>query len=760
MARKSATPTAKRTVPGPTADRVREALARADYAPAVGIARELYAAGATPENLAILRKTIVAAATHFADSGQHPEFVRTMAHAESLPTDPAWTGELAVLHARGGNAPRAKQLAEPLTDPAVHAAVLAHTVDRAVRSRSKSALPADQHAGFDAVLTAFDRYEKGQDDDARAALEAVGLRSPFLEWKVLLRGLIAYSAGEDGRAVENLSRLAPNRLPARLAAPLRVALDPAFRAAQSPEAAALLDARAQAFTADAVVAALRDVRAHLGRDKPLTTAFKDAEKAVPALTRTLPHLVPKLANVFYRAILHHGEPADLQRYRRVFHGTPPDDPNFHRLEALIFEDARHFEDANRHWAAYEAWLAGAPAGWPDAVRTRARAVVLHRIGKNLVEQEDDRQDGADDGFGFFGPAQPRKKKAVPDPTPFFDRAIGLAPDWTEPVVQLFARLMKAGKHDRAEVVARTLLLAKPNEVKVALLLAAHLLKVGRAADALALRKQALAANPLDQAVRVQTAAAVVAAARRELIAGHLDAAVAVLDRDRDLTAESAPAGDLAIRAVAALKQKRTDEAADLAAKAAALPNRRLVAALLLTVNATLAKARPADRKPFETGFAEALAGPATPMEAGTLYSGWDALVQEGVEYRGQKTQVKKIHDVCLRSVQSEAPEYDFEVLGLEAFRHGEWKLLSKLATPLRKKFPRNPLFPLLLAEAEFGLAKGSPRPHKIVRLLEDARHFAEASPEPRHKALLDRIAQLDKLANPPNMFDFLFNRFR
>lgn len=758
MVRKTATPTAKKKPAGPSTTQVDDALRRGDYTLAVGIARQIQTDSPSPEHLALVRKTIVTAANHFADSSQYPEFVRMMAHAESLPTDPAWTGELAILHARGGNAPKAKELADSLGDPAIHALILAHTVDRAVRFRTKSALPEDQHATYDAVQKAFDHYEKGKDDDARAALEAVGLRSPFLEWKLLLRGLIAYTASEDARAVENFSRLAPNRYPSRLAVPLRITLDPAFRAAQLPETLASLDTRAQAFTSDTILAGLRDIRTHLGRDKPLSTAFKHAEKVVPILTRTAPHLVPKLANIFYRSIIHHGEPADMQRHRRVF-GTMPDDPGFHRLEAIVFEDHQSFEEANRHWAQYEAWLAGSPAGWPDAVRTRARALIQHRMGLNLVQVVEEFDDDPMGGFGFFGPPKKTKKpKPAADPTPYFEKAMALAPDWTEPAVELFNRLAKSGKHERAELIARTLLLANPKEVKVASLLAAHLSKFGRAAEALMFFKLALAANPLDKSTRIRTANAVAAAARRDMIAGKFDAAIAILDADRELTAEVAPASDLTLRAVIALKQKRKEDAAELAAKAVAAPNRRLVAHLLLTVNATLAKAKPAERKPYETAFAEALAGPATPMEAGTLYSGWDALIQEGIEYRGQKTQVKKIHDVCLRSLESDAPEFDFETLCMEAFRHAEWKLLAKMTALLRVKFMRNPVFALMSAEAEFGNAKGAPRPYKVTRLLELAKLHAEASPEPRHKALLDRIAELTKLANPPSMFDFLFNR--
>src|SRR3954452_109478 len=101
-------------------------------------------------------------------------------------------------------------------------------------ARARAALPLAMHAGFDAVQDAFAHYEAGRDDAAITALRIVGLNSPFLEWKLLLRGLMAYSAGDDGRALDNWSRLDSQRLPATLAAPLRASMDASFRAAQSP----------------------------------------------------------------------------------------------------------------------------------------------------------------------------------------------------------------------------------------------------------------------------------------------------------------------------------------------------------------------------------------------------------------------------------------------------------------------------------------------------------------------------------------------
>src|SRR5438445_432127 len=81
--------------------------------------------------------------------------------------------------------------------------------------------PAELHDDFDRTVRAFAQAHAGQDDAARETLQAVGLRSPFAEWKLLIRGLLAYYARDDARALENWQRLSADRLPARVTAPLR-----------------------------------------------------------------------------------------------------------------------------------------------------------------------------------------------------------------------------------------------------------------------------------------------------------------------------------------------------------------------------------------------------------------------------------------------------------------------------------------------------------------------------------------------------------
>ncbi len=106
---------------------------------------------------------------------------------------PAWLGQVADELARcrrdasrrwaGRRGAGRRRAASP-----VYAADAALQQDAAGRA----SLPEALHADFDRVVLAFQQAEAGKDDDARATLQGIGLRSPFLEWKVLLRGLQAY----------------------------------------------------------------------------------------------------------------------------------------------------------------------------------------------------------------------------------------------------------------------------------------------------------------------------------------------------------------------------------------------------------------------------------------------------------------------------------------------------------------------------------------------------------------------------------------
>ncbi|MFO0798170.1 MAG: hypothetical protein U0804_11900 [Gemmataceae bacterium] len=730
--------------PPPTPDRVAKAARAGDFAVALEVARALVQLSPTPEHRALLRRTLADAAAHFADRDRAADFDRVLAEAADL--DPAVR---AVLLARAGRTPDALALADDASRPKV----LAAAADRAVRQHSNAFLPPDLHVGFDAVLLAFRKHEAGDEAGAREALEPIGLRSPFLEWKVLLRGLMAHAASDDARAAENFARLDPTRLPARLAAPLRFAVDPAFKQAQPPESATALSARLRKLLPSPAVEHLRAIARELGRDKPLAPAFRAAELVVPMLRSFAPDLVPRLANCVYHAIVSQGQPEDLPKFRKLF-GGPPDDPNFHRLQAQIGEAIGDPAGTHAHWLKYEAWLATHPPGWPVAVADRARAEVWTRLGANAATALGDADEVLD--LGFFGP--PRRKKPpkplAPPAEACFARAAELAPDSPDAARRHFEALIEADRTADAEAAARTYLARKPDDAFALVALASLIRKQGRAAEAAELMLRALPLNPLDRATRIQTSTALVAAARAALAGGKLaDAKVALelLDRHDAFLTDLAPAGRNALRAVALTKLGRPDEAAAARAAALAVPGARLSVSYRVMVDSQLAKLKPADKKAADALWAAELAAEPLPQEVQQLMAAYDLYRLDAVTYRGQKAHDKKITDQVARCAGTAGPEEEFErLLDVLIGTKEEFKAAKKLADALLVRFPANPAFHLTRAEAGMGLGE---REYHVESRVRRAKLLAEAAAEPRHRELLPRIDELLKQFAAP--FDFL-----
>ncbi len=742
----------KRTPPitVPTAERVDAAVRKGEFAVAVELAKGVFARERSAAADRLVKETVLRALAHYADTGRAVEFQRLVAEVEGMRwAEPEWKNRLAVQLARGGLLAKAIELAEPTLSNTI----TAHFADWAVRTRSRDALPEPLRPQFDAVADAFEHYRAGWDDPAREALAAVGLSSPFLEWKLLVRGLIAWSTGDDSRAIENFTRLSADRWPFRLAAPIRAKIDPAF-ASSHPAAAQ----QYQALNSGGLAGKLRKVQAELAGKKKLGAAFKAAESAVTALKTSAPHLIPRLANCFYHVIARQGEQDDLARYRKLF-GGPADDPSFHKLEALVFEEIGEKEIALQRWAAYEGWLSGYPAGWPADVADRARAILLNRMGGIAADLEDEANDP--DPFdvdlgGFFAPAARKRaaKRKPIDPSVYLKRAIELAPEWEPPTRELFNRAVVLGKVADAEAAARAHLRHNPQSVFFLNALGTLLLKQGRAAEGLDLRKRALALNPLDSMARHFAAAAHLAHARRVAIAGKPADGLAALTADEELVRTEMRPSFFALRATLFRKLGEKEKAAADEAVALAIPGARLTVRLYLHVNAVLLKLKPADKSAASKAFTAALAEQPDPKEANMLVAGWDVFHHEGLTYTGQKTQEKKIYDAMVRAADGTGPEVEFEGLTVILNSRDQHTLVRKLAPKLARRFPRNPVFPFCLAEAELAKTRGG---YKVTEQLRKARALAEASPDERHKRLLPKIEELLKQSNPFGaMFDSFF----
>ncbi len=734
----------------PTAERVHAAMRTGDGTLALHYARELTAFAATPEHLALRKRTIATVAVQFIEANKFSEFNRLMTEAATIDgDDPSWKVEQAMLLARGGQTNDALNLIKHDADPRTRLKVLGFAADRAIRRQSREFLPEELHDGFDVVITAFKQHEAGNEAAARETIEAIGLRSAFLEWKMLLRGLMAFTACDDVRAAENFARLDPQRLPARLAQPLRLNTDPAFKATLSPAALSALQAQHLKLTSSPLVAGLRSVAREFGRNKSLIPVFKATEALLPELKKSLPDLVPRLANCLYHVLYRQAEPSDLPRYRKLF-GAPAHDPEFYKLQASILTDLHELAQAHLAWKHYESWLSTRTKDWPPAMLTRARAEIWSRMGE-LAQHAEEASKLPRGLFDLMGQhSEPRKKRSLePSAEVCFRRALELAPTWSEGTRKLFELLENSGKQTEAESVLRTCLEHQPNDIQPLERLGGLLRSQGRASEAMEVYLKVITLDPLDKENRVEAALAVLGSAREALLAKNPVDASNILSAHILLLEEYGPVLLHALRSVMAVKAGDAEAAQNFAQQAMLQPNARLRGAFYLMVEAQLAKLKPLDKRLANKQFADECAKPATPTESLNLLHAFDIYRQSGVVYTGQKSHEKKFLDLAVSTFELGGPELEFERLAHALVMRKAWKHATKLVDKCLNQFPQNPVFWLETAHISLGKLE---RPQKTEVLLLRAHMLAQRATDPRHRALLNEIVELEQMLQSANPF--------
>ncbi len=96
--------------------------------------------------------------------------------------------------------------------------------DMAVFARSsREQLPEEWQTQAAAVAESLELVQQGKDGEALQILKDIPRASPFADWRLFVRGLVAFYAGDLAAAREAWGRLDPDRRPARIAAVLFVA---------------------------------------------------------------------------------------------------------------------------------------------------------------------------------------------------------------------------------------------------------------------------------------------------------------------------------------------------------------------------------------------------------------------------------------------------------------------------------------------------------------------------------------------------------
>jgi tetratricopeptide (TPR) repeat protein len=736
--------------------RTGRALGEGRFQAALELAKELVRHAPGPGHQALLRDAYLGRARQLRGQGHTRDAVTVIRAALALPDpEPAWREELAEELAACGEVREALALFDPAAITPGQARVLARGADRALQEgpAGRALLPESLHADFDRVFGAFAQLEAGQDDAAREALQAIGLRSPFLEWKVLLRGLLAYYHNDDARALENWQRLNPERLPGRLAAPFRFRLDAVFRVTQPPNVQALLQRQADELQGVAVVRELRGVQAALAGDESLTRPFRLAEALLPALRQHGPHLVARLAACFYWTVIANGQAEDILRYQRVF-GTPADDPRLDRLRALVCEHGQEVEEAHRCWHQYEqsvATAAGRPgaSAWPGDQADRVRALVWYHMGQNAAALPD-----PDDLREL--PRHLRSRLSPPKLKPgaeaCFQNSLKLAPDQLQTYAALFAFHQRRRHEAKTEEAGRRLLERFPDHAPTLEALADLYMHQGRYAEALGLFERAMRSNPLSRQLRGKISSAHLFQARAHAEEGHFEEARAeyrasLAHRD----GESYPA--LCKWAACEFKAGNPDRAEELLREALTEAGTGLAVAYSMVIEAIRLKLPRPLKTRFDREFNAALAEPPSAAAAAAILSTTAAHRAAGITYHGQKTHEKKVLAYADKARRADFTEAQLGSLCASLIDLGASRAVRTFTALGQQLFAANPYFPLL--EVQSYLEQGPDRcdPYRLRSLLEQAHRLAEQMPrDPRQQDLLQTIGEYEQTLRQMNPF--------
>jgi tetratricopeptide (TPR) repeat protein len=723
---------------------------------ALELAKQLYKHEPTPDHKALLLDAYLGRARQLHTTGYLRDAVTVLkAGLIVAGADPAWLEKAALELAACGDVGTAQDLLARLPpDSPARARVLAQAGDAALSGQQgagKAVLPAELHADFDRVVSAFAQVQAGQDEAAREALQLIGLRSPFLEWKVLLRGLIAYYQNDDARALDNWQRLAADRLPARLAAPFRFLIDKAYRAAQAPEAQAALRKQTDRLQGDGTVERLRAVQAALADQRSLAHAFRLAEGLLPALRRQAPALAERLAACFYWGIVTNGQPEDVPRYARVF-GAPPDDPTFARLRALAFEGVHELEEAHKEWQKFEKSVAGHPQAWPPGQSDRVRALVWSHMGSNAAAVPD-LDDEAVPPFLRRHPSRPRPLK--PGAEQCFEQSLKLAPDVLETHEKLVDLYQAGRKPKKAEQAARRLLSRFADHVPTIEALAALRLSAQDYPEGIALLQRASRLNPLDRGLRRRLGTAHLFHARAHAEAKRFDEARAEF-RSALALSEGRNTGPVYCK-WAACEFKAGDEARaeELLGQALADAGSRLGVAygmLVEVIRLRLTKLK----KRFNDEFNALLARPPDGASALAIVEATAAHKSAGVTYHGQKTHEKKVLGYLQRAISGPLTEDQLDRACAALVILENHKLLLEFGEKGQRLFPNNAYFPYYVAESYVLLGPYRCPAFRVRELLAEVRRLArEMPPDSRRDALLETVQRREQMIGSQNPFGMI-----
>lgn len=733
----------------PLSRRVEAALAERRYPQALELAKQNALQKPDADSQALLRRCFLVSVQHHIDRDAFRDAHQLLTEAEKLPYNvPEWWQRLAELRADLGDFPRALQLIEKTNEPTLRGKLLGRIADRAMRENTASGkkyLPPDLHASYDVICQAFTAYEAAKEDQARELLNGIGLTSPFLEWKLMLRGLMAWHARDDAKAQENWNRLTADRLPARMVEPIRLSIDRTFATSIPADRLPVVQQQSEKLHGG-LADGLRRLRKQLATEQMLPEAFKTVRQLLPEIKRQVPDALPKIANIFYWAVVAGGQPSDMQLMTSLFGGYA-DDPQFLRLQALVMENIGDPFAAHEIWRRYAEGIEKQPQRWPNPQGTHARAILYDRMGqlaKDIIENEDDGfDDGFIDDFMFGGPfaksrrgRPPAKTKKVPSFTPeeCYRKSFELAPTRVQGALNLMEVVRASGDVAKAKALVDQLVVQFPKNLAIL----EHAIQVyDSLADTPQTQKylrDALAINPLDRKLQYRVALISLNQARRAALAADqtaLEQAFAEVKLYGDTTL--APV-QYALKIALAHQAKDSATATTLEEELFRLPGLRVAGAYHIMVEMSRLKIAKKLITPYSNGFTDGMKKLSV-EEMNALLQAKHIYEQEPTPYYGMKSHVKKIQD-CLRRVVKEATsQADILEYCFLLHKSALWRDLRPLADRGTQQYADDAHFTFFFAEADLCRRRARQVPWHLGRYYLKVREKMDACKDQRYDRL-------------------------
>ncbi len=600
-----------------------------------------------------------------------------------------------------GDEAEALALAHRLNDPELTKLIRHRAIDRAVidpATPTSSVLSPELVAEIAAYREAFAAHEAGNADGAREKLQAIGLASPLMEWKLMLRGLIAYAAQEDGKAAENWSRLRPDRTPAQLVAPLRAFVDPAAPRELPAANQTRMNRQTEALFG-MLMGNLATIQSLVGHERSREPLFRAAKEVVGELRVLSKRALNTLASVVYWSIYAHGQPNELANYEQVF-GKPDHDPKFHRMRGLVGERLRDLTMAHEAWSEYERWVLRNPQFFPIPHLNRIRGTLQLKIGRLALDMRAG-PGPADALFDIFMRGGPPRPRVLPSPEPALRSAMELMPTDPEPARDLFDFLLETDRVADQKKLAAQLEERFGGDFETLRRLEVYYLGSGDPERALACLRKTVALNPLDKTLRLRDSMTTLVLARVKAGEGDFAAARQRLGEIRDTPADKAATFVLGIAALrGAMAAKEKDKAAWEMAKTDLMSEaNRAPGVFLLLAEATRVKLPKKELDGLLAALKAALAGPAPVAEMGQFSRALAQFQFEPTPYRGLKAHEKLIGAAVISAAAQASSEPDLQALAVMLYTVKQYKSLKDLARRARGLFPFNAYFWFFEAEA-------------------------------------------------------------